>query len=182
MDIITTARRFEMTPEVREHARKRLQKLERYVDRAAEAHVVLEQEKYRQIAEISVHARGTEISSREESDDILVSIDKVAERLERQLKRLHARRKTHKARRGTEPEETAGAGEPEEEEAAVEDSFAPVVIRQEGFHAEPLTVEEAIEMLRPGERDFLLFKNKRDGLVALVHLRADGNYGLMEAR
>ena len=182
MDIITTARRFEMTAEIREHARKRLQKLERYVDRAAEAHVVLEREKYRQIAEISVHARGTEISSREESDDMLLSIDRVADRLERQLKRLRARRHAHKARRGEEAPETTGVEESEEEEAAVEDSFSPVVIRQEGFHPEPLTVEEAIALLEAGEREFLLFKNKRDGVVALVHLRADGNYGLMEAR
>ncbi|MFH1143539.1 MAG: ribosome-associated translation inhibitor RaiA [Candidatus Eisenbacteria bacterium] len=181
MDIITTARRFDLTPEVREHARKRLLKLERYLDRTAEAHVVLEREKYRQIAEISLHARGVEISSREESDDILVSIDRVVDRIERQVKRLNSRRKTRsKVRRGEAPAPAAAAGEGEEEEAAIEDTFAPVVIRQEGFHREPLSVEEAIEKLQDSENEFLLFTNKRDGRVALVHLRPDGNFGLIE--
>jgi len=182
MDIITTARRYEITPEVREHARKRLQKLERYLDRFAEAHVVLAQEKYRQIAEISLHARGIEIISREESDDMLSSIDRVVDRIERQVKRLNARRKTRKVRRvAARPAEGAAAEEEAEEEAAaVEDVFAPVVIRQEGYHAEPLTVEEAIDLLREHDLGFLLFTNKRDGRVTLVHARPDGNFGLVE--
>ena len=99
MDIITTARRFEMTPEIREHIRKRLEKIERYGQRFAEAHVVLAQEKYRHIAEISLHARGVEISSREQSDDMLTSIDGAVEHIERQVRRLKTRRQTHKTRR-----------------------------------------------------------------------------------
>ncbi|MBP7669585.1 MAG: ribosome-associated translation inhibitor RaiA [Candidatus Eisenbacteria bacterium] len=186
MDIVTTARRYEITPEIREHVRKRLQKLERYLDGFAEVHVVLAQEKYRQIAEINVHARGIEIISREESDDMTTSIDKVVDRIERQVKRLTARRKERKPRRGaerpaTEAAEAVEEEAAEEEAAEFEDVFAPVVIRQETYHGEPLTVEEAIELLRQQRLDYLLFPNKRDGRITLVYERPDGNYGLVEA-
>jgi len=189
MDIITTARRFEITPEVREHTRKRLEKLERYMDGVEEAHLVLTTEKYRQIAELSVHVRGTEISSREQSDDMLTSIDRVVGRAERQLRRFKARRKDHKGRRrvsvGAAAAEAqavveAQASAASETEAPVEE-IAPVVVREESFHREPINVERAIELLSEEERDFLLFANARSGAVALVYVRPDGGYGLVEA-
>ena len=172
MDIITTARRFEMTPEIREHARKRLGKLERYLDRFAEAHVVLTREKYRHIAEISLHAKGMEISSREQSDDMMTSIDRVVERVERQAKRMIARRKQRKTRRTAQPlpaspEAPGETGEDEEPEAEIEDAFAPVVIREESFHPEPLSVEEAIERLKDRDEDYFLFTNRRGGAVTV---------------
>jgi putative sigma-54 modulation protein len=180
MDIMTTARHFELTPQIREYARKRLEKLQRYLERVDEVHVVLAAEKYRQIAEVTLRTRGTEIVSREESDEMMMSIDRVVDRIERQVKRLNARRKDRKLRRGAEPR---AASEPEaaEEEIEVEEAFAPVVIRQEAFHPEPITVEQAIEELRRRQEDYLLFQNARSGRVALVHLRPDGNFGLVEA-
>jgi putative sigma-54 modulation protein len=136
-------------------------------------HVVLAAEKYRQIAEVTLHVRGSEILSREESDDMLSSIDRVVERVERQLKRLRARRRED--RRGGRKEEA-------EVEAEVEESFSPVVIREEGFHPEPLTVEQAIELMRERSSDVLLFPSARSGRMTLVRLRPDGSYGFIESQ
>jgi putative sigma-54 modulation protein len=173
MDIITTARHFELTPEIRDYARKRIERLQRYLERVDEVHVVLAAEKHRRIAEVTLHARGAEIVSREETDDMQSAIDRVVDRVERQVK-------DHKSRRATGPAIPAEGGAVEEE-AEVEEMFSPVVIRQEGFHSEPLTVEEAIEELHRRQEDFLLFQNSRSGRVALVHVRPDGNFGLVEA-
>jgi putative sigma-54 modulation protein len=183
MDIITTARRFELTAEMRDHVRKRLEKLQRYSDRIDEVHVVLAVEKYRQIAEVSLNIRGTEILSREESDDMPTSIDRVVERAERQIKRLGARRRQDR-KGGHKPAGAVSGGpavEEAEEEAEIEDVFSPVVIREESFIAEALTVEQAIERLRGGDTDYILFKSTRSGRVTLVHQRPDGNFGLVEA-
>jgi putative sigma-54 modulation protein len=183
MDIITTARRFELTPEVREHVRRRLEKLQRYSDRIDEVHVVLAVEKYRQIAEVSLNIRGTEILSREESDDMPTSIDRVVERAERQLKRLGARRRQDRkgGLKPAGPGREGTAAEEGEEEPEIEDVFSPVVIHEESYLAEPLTVEQAIERLRGGDADYILFKSARSGRVTLVHQRPDGNFGLVEA-
>jgi putative sigma-54 modulation protein len=184
MDVITTARRFELTAETREHVRKRLEKLQRYSERIDEVHVVLAVEKYRQIAEVTLNVRGTEILSREESDDMPTSIDRVVERVERQLKRLGARRRQDR-KGGHKPGVPAREGRPAtdetEEELEIEETFSPVVIREESFVVDPLTVEQAIERLGGSDADYVLFKSARSGRVTLVHQRPDGNFGLVEA-
>jgi putative sigma-54 modulation protein len=87
MEINTTARHFELTPAIREHGEKRLQKLTRYFDRITKTNVVLIREKHRQIAEITLHVNGSDLVSREESNDLFLSIDRAVENLERQIKR-----------------------------------------------------------------------------------------------
>lgn len=180
MDIITTARRFEITPAVREHAGKRLQKLSRYFDNIQEIHLVLDQEKHRQIAEVTILVNGTELMSREETHDMLSSIDRVVDRIERQVKKYSARlkdRKTHRPVKSPIPvpeTEIAEAEAPEEE-------WNPVVVRGSEWHAEAVTVEDAIRVMRESDRDFLMFKNSRSGKICVVHVRPDGNFGLVES-
>jgi putative sigma-54 modulation protein len=91
MEITTTARHFELTPAVREHGEAKLQKLTRYFDRISKANVVLIREKHRQIAEITLHLNGSDLVSREESNDLFLSIDRAADNLERQIKRYKER-------------------------------------------------------------------------------------------
>jgi len=122
-----------------------------------------------------------EIGSREQSDDMMTSIDRVVERVERQAKRMIARRKQRKPRRAPQPLPAAPAVEAEEEEGPeIEDAFAPVLVREEAFHAEPISVEEAIELLQTRDQDLLLFTNRQGGAVTLVYLRPDGNYAMIE--
>ncbi len=194
MEIITTARHFDMTPELRSHLEKRLERLSRYLGDNEEVHVVLTTEKYRQLAEISLRARGTEIVSRGVSDEMMTSVDKVVDRIERQIQRLAARRRDRKNRRSLKDEAPVlAAPEPvdveeepptAEEELGLEfdeDDFAPVVVRDDAFHPDPVTVESAIEALQASDRDYLLFLNKGTNKVSLIHLREDGNYCLIEA-
>jgi putative sigma-54 modulation protein len=194
MDIITTARHFELTPGLKEHTQKRLEKLGRFLGGVEDVHVILTTEKHRRIAEISLRARGTEVVGRDESDDMVTSIDRVVDRIERQLKRLHARRRD-RARTPkpdlTQPEPAAEALAAAEAEAETEqeldlslyaeEEFAPVVVRGGQYHPVPVTVEDAIRIMRERDEDLMLFVNSQTGKPAMVHLRPDGNYGLVEA-
>lgn len=178
MEIVTTARRFHLTPQLKEHAERRLQKLGRYHDNIIEAHLVLDSEKHRQIAELTVHANGAELISREETPDMISSIDRVADRIERQIKKHNARLKDRKVRR------PVAGGQPVEEaelpEAEGEEEWGPVVVRGKEWHPEPIAVEAAIRLLRESDADFLMFRNERTGKVGLVHTRPDGNFGFVE--
>ncbi|MBN1443367.1 MAG: ribosome-associated translation inhibitor RaiA [Planctomycetes bacterium] len=192
MDIITTARHFELTPGLKEHTQKRLEKLERFLGGVEEVYVILTTEKHRRIAEISLRARGTEIVGRDESDDMVTSIDRVVDRIERQLKRLHARRRDRGQRRSPKlaiVEESHATERRAEAETSAEldlssyadEDFAPVVVRGNQYHPEPVTVEDAIRIMRERDEDLLLFTNVQTRRPAMVHLRPDGNYGLVEA-
>jgi len=127
MEITTTARHFELTPAIREHGEKRLQKLTRYFDRITKTNVVLIREKHRQIAEITLHVNGSDLVSREESNDLFLSIDRAVDNLERQIKRhkerLIERKKENGIKHLAPVESSAGEDdafvdeEPPEEEA-----------------------------------------------------------------
>ena len=126
MEITTTGRRYKLTADLKEAAENRLAKLERYSEGEREAHLILAVEKYRNIAELMLRADGNDLVSREESDEMVTSIDGVVDRMERQLKKLNARRKTRKTIRlipssAVVDEEELADVEPEEE-------FGPVVV------------------------------------------------------
>lgn len=127
MEIITTARHFDLTPAIREHGEKRLQKLTRYSDRITKTNVVLIREKHRQIAEITLHVNGSDLVSREESNDLFLSIDRAVENLERQIKR-HKERLVDRNRKENGLKHLVPAEEP----AGEDDEFADEETRGSG--------------------------------------------------
>jgi len=78
MEITTTGRRFQADPRDQGHGgRSASPSFSRYSDLVREAHLVLAQEKYRHIAELTLHGGGTELTSREETAEMASSIDRV---------------------------------------------------------------------------------------------------------
>ena len=106
------------------------------------------------------------------------SIDRVVDRIERQIKKLNARQRDRKTRRPIPP------GPPVEEqelpEAESGEEWGPVVVRGHQWHPGEASVEDAIRALREKDEDFLLFRNSRTGKVGVVYTRPDGNFGLVE--
>src|SRR5262249_51731376 len=91
MRIHMTARHCEWDPEDRLLAEQRLEKLSRYA-RILEAHVIVTQEKYRYTAEITLRLPGPDLTSREEADRARTAIERAADRIEHQVRRLKERR------------------------------------------------------------------------------------------
>jgi putative sigma-54 modulation protein len=78
--------------------------LNKYFDSIINSHVILTVEKYRQIVEITLKVSGLTLASKEESDNMYVSIDRAVAKLERQVKRYKQKLRNHKARRREEEE------------------------------------------------------------------------------
>jgi putative sigma-54 modulation protein len=178
MEITTTSRHFKLTPDIKEMVEKRIGKLSRYSDQIQEAHLILAQEKYRHIAELTLRARGGDLISREETGELVGAIDAVVDRMERQLKKLNARLKDRKNLRPVPV--LSVVEEAELPEVEPEEEFGPVVVRGHQFSSKPLGVEEAIRLMRENDWEFVLFPNTKTGRTCLVHLRSDGNFGLVE--
>jgi len=121
MHINTTARHCELDPEDRLHAHQRLERLQRYARDLYEAHLVVSAEKYRHMAEITIKLKHREMVSREESTGARMAIDRAADALEEQLRRLKERRVDRKQRGGDLP---AAAGEGGELDAEAGEEFA----------------------------------------------------------
>ncbi|MGH7726658.1 MAG: HPF/RaiA family ribosome-associated protein, partial [Candidatus Eiseniibacteriota bacterium] len=74
MQIQTTCRHTKMTPTLKRFLEQRLAKLERFAD-VREAHVILASQKYVQTAEVLLKTRKKELVVREESHDLVLSVD-----------------------------------------------------------------------------------------------------------
>lgn len=85
MELIITARHFDLDNEVKEFSEGRILPLKRFFDRIIEADLVLLSEKHRQIAELTLNIPGGAIVAKAESKDIFESIDKTVAKVERQL-------------------------------------------------------------------------------------------------
>ncbi len=92
MRIQLTVRHCELDPEDRLLAEQRLEKLSRIARDAQEAFVIVTQEKYRYHADITLRLRGREVTSREEADGARTAIERAADRLEQQVRRLKDKR------------------------------------------------------------------------------------------
>lgn len=178
MQVIVTFRHFEANDAVKSHAKERILKLKKYLERPVEARVVLSVEKFRNIAEASITGDGYTINGMEKTDDMYSAIDKLVGKLERQI--LKHRGKTRPRRSGNSLKDhryrmnvlsSEGAGIGRETR----------VIKSDEHSAKPMSLDEAILRLNAGENDFFVFTDSDSGMMNVVYRRKDGNYGLIES-
>lgn len=174
MQVRVTGRHIEVTPALRTYAEEKINRLERYVDKIVDAHVILSIEKYRHIAEITLHANSITIRGEEESGDMYSSLDLVIDKIERQVRRYKER--ISKKPQRHEREEIKGKASllPAEEPAE------PRLIKTKRFALKPMTVEEAIMHMELVGHDFFVYRSAQTEEVNVIYRRKDGNYGLIE--
>jgi putative sigma-54 modulation protein len=175
MDIQVSFRHIEPTESLRIYAQEKLSKLRKYLDTPIEAHIVLEVEKFRHIADVTLNADGTRMTATEETGDLYSAIDQVVDKIETQLKRHRSKIRERR------PETGRGEAAPEEaaEERSVPVPEDPAII-VEKLISKPMDPEEAAMQLNMAQRDFLAFRNSRTKEMNVIYRRRDGNLGLIE--
>ena len=86
MNIAITFRQMEATEAVRGYATDKVGKLQKFLRQPMKGHVILSTEKRTHNAEVNVHAGGEHFHATETSEDMYASIDKVIDKLERQIR------------------------------------------------------------------------------------------------
>jgi len=174
---------MEMTDALRSYVQSKLDKLNKYLENIIEVHVTLQVEKYRHIAEVNIRANGFIMNGEEETGDMYSSIDKVMDKIERQLVKHKGRvvgRKQRSAPRAPMPIPPDAAGEELLWEPSPEAEEPRRIIRTERSPAKPMSVEEAILQIDLMKQDFLVFRNSQDEQVNVLYRRRDGNLGLIQ--
>lgn len=98
MQFNITFRQFGTSDSLKEYAREKVERVNRLLDRAGEAHVVLSLERHLHHADITIHSGAWVLRGREKSDDMYASIDLAMDKIERQLRRYRDKLKTHHGR------------------------------------------------------------------------------------
>lgn len=177
MQIQVTFRHVEPSESVKEYAREKVGKIQKYLDGPLEANITLGVEKHRHEADVVIIANGVKIHGQETTGDLFSAIDLVMDKLDKQVKRYRDKLKT--AGRGSKKAaEVPFTVDIFEAESVSEDQ--PRIIRTKSLTAKPMDADEAAMQLDLSHDDFLVFLNSRTEVLNVIYRRADGNFGLIE--
>ena len=176
MKIIFKGKHIEVTDAMRNYIEKRLNKIERHFDHILEVIVTLSVEKNRQIVEATLQASRALIRAEEETDDMYASIDKVVDKLERQIQKYKKKyfQKPHPS-----SERKGLVNEGVNAEDSESDKIAKIV-KTKRFAIKPMSVEEAAMQMDLLGHNFFVFANDNTNKVNVLYKRKDGNFGLIE--
>ena len=147
---------------------KRITKLEKFFDAAAEVNVIYSKKRNKQNAEITVFAKGTIFRSEVEGETFNNSLDEAIENIVRQIRKYKTKiERDLRADAFTEIEDDFDLDEPEYE------------MRVKTFPVKPMSAEEAILQMNLLGHMFFVFRDADTSDICVVYKRKDGAYGLI---
>ncbi|EHC10499.1 ribosome hibernation-promoting factor, HPF/YfiA family [Fischerella thermalis] len=188
MKLVIHGKNIEITDAIREYVHQKIEKAVSHfqnITNEVDVHLSVARNPRinpKQAAEVTIYANGNVIRAEESSENLYASIDLVADKIARQLRKYKERRhdkKTH-AQTGIEGvvqqtvvTDLIGNRAPELPEE---------VVRTKYFAMPPMTVTEALEQLQLVGHDFYMFRNSETGEINVIYERNHGGYGVIQPR
>lgn len=177
MKLILHGKDLTVTPSLQEYVERKLGRLESWFEEACDMHVTLSVQGHKQIhvVEVTITCKGVVLRAEEKRDDMYASIDIVADKLERQTRKLKDKIKHRMRHQSGIKERAFGSIEPVSREIDSPLEVARVKI----VPNKPEDVEEAILQMMLLDHNFHLFFNRDSNKTELVYRRNDGTIGLI---
>lgn len=175
MRITINARNMTVSDAMQERIEKKLNKLDRYFRGEADVQVRLSQERgARNIAEVTLVIDGVMLRAEEITPDMYQSVDRVADKIDRQIRR-------HRTKLGKKADPAAlEALAPDAEPVPTWEETPDELVRVKRFQVKPMPVEDAIAQMDMLGHSFFLFVNAETNITSVVYRRTDGTIGMLE--
>jgi len=95
MNLTIAGHHIEVTPALREYVSGKVDKVIRHFDHVTSIHVILSVEKLVQKAEITLHVKGKDIFADATDADLYAAIDKLVDKLDRQVLKYKDKHQNH---------------------------------------------------------------------------------------
>ena len=155
------------------YAEEKMQKIKKYLDAPAEAHIIVSMEKFRNVTEINLSSNGWNINAKEEAKDMRIALDRCVDKIEKQLKKQKEKIREHKPksiRRGQEKSSEVEEGE----------TTTNKITETRKVILKPMSFDEAIMEMEETNDRFIIYRDSSSENVSVVYRRDDGNYTLIE--
>ena len=184
MKLVIQGKNIEVTEAIREYVEQKIDKaVSHFQGLTTEVDVHLSVARNPRIAssqsaEVTVYANGSVIRAEEKSENLYASIDLVADKIARKLRKFKERKSDRSAAKTS--------------VAVVEQPPVPLpngnrvvelptqVVRNKYFAMPALSVDEALERLELIDHDFYVFRNADTGEINVVYERNHGGYGVIQ--
>jgi len=186
MQLILKGKNFVISDRIRIYVEKKIGKLDRYLPGIDEARVEITQEKTKSakdknIVQVTLRANGTILRAEERSEAIYACIDRVANKIHRQIARYKGKRVDRW--QGHLNNKRAIEELPELDQDVIEtlaEENERRIVRVKRFAVNPMSEDEAVEQMELLGHDFFVFYNGDLGRINVLYRRADNNYGLID--
>lgn len=173
MNVIVSGRNIEVTKALKETMTDKLEKFEKYFRRDVDAKATMSVQKDRHIVEVTIPLfNGVILRAEESSNDMYVSIDKVVDKLAKQLRKHKTKLEKRYHSNDTIKYDIIPVSEVDTEESKI--------VKTKKFPVKPMDPEEAVLQMEMLGHDFFVFRNGETDEINVVYSRKDGNYGLIE--
>nr|HEX4312572.1 ribosome-associated translation inhibitor RaiA [Kofleriaceae bacterium] len=193
MQFAVTFRHMEPTEALKSYARERMERVRKYLPDPISCHVVMSTERHNHRIDVTFQLHnGLAIAGHEITENMYSSIDLCIAKIERQVRKYKGKLEGMRARphgvvampwshsivNEAFSQSENGNGHADHDDHGAAPTFN--VIKTEKFHAQPMSVSDAIVQLNLLNEPFLVFRTESGGNVAVVYKRDDGSYGLIE--
>jgi putative sigma-54 modulation protein len=179
MTILFTGRKAHLTDELKQFAETKLSKLERLLDGVFEAHVILQREKHRHVAEIVARSRRATLTATAVGGEFHDSLGMCIDRLLAQARKHSGRSQTRRRGRGAWTAAPRRRAEPAPSPEPTPEA-AVAVVRMGRIAVKPMSIDEAALEIQKDRRPVIVFRNADSKEVAVIFRRPDGQFGLLE--
>ena len=171
MNFLFSAKKTEVSDELKAYAMKKFEKLDRYFNKDTDALVKFREERGRHIVEVTLHTDRLCFRAEDSESDPHAAIDITSDVIERQIRknktRLEKRLRSGAFEKGVSTNEIP------------EESYD--IVRRKRFEVKPMTLDEAILQMNLVSHQFFAFRNiDNDNRFAVVYKRNSSGYGLIE--
>ncbi|HEY9797509.1 MAG TPA: ribosome-associated translation inhibitor RaiA [Leptolyngbyaceae cyanobacterium] len=189
MKLVIQGKNIEITDAIHEYVHQKIEKaVSHFQNMTTEVDVHLSVARNprinsKQTAEVTIYANGTVIRAQEGSEDLYASIDLVADKIQRQLRKYKEKiqhQKTH-----AQPKTGVLVDAVPVEDDLIGDRTPELpneVVRMKYFAMPPMTIEEALEQLQLVDHDFYMFRNVKTNEINVIYERNHGGYGVIQPR
>ena len=189
MKLVIQGKNIDITDAIREYVHQKIEKaVTHFQTMTTEVDVHLSVAKNprinsKQTAEVTIYANGTVIRAQEGSEDLYASIDLVADKIHRQLRKYKEKlqhRKTHdQPKTGVIVEDVPVAPDLIGDRTP---ELPSEVLRMKYFAMPAMSIEEALEQLQLVDHDFYMFRNAKTDEINVIYERNHGGYGVIQPR
>ncbi len=195
MKLVIQGKNIEITEAIRDHVHQKIEKAVSHfqaITTEVDVHLSVARNPRinpQQIAEVTIYVNGAVVRAEEGSDNLYASIDLVADKIARQLRKYKEKRheQTHVSIKAVESiaSETIEEVTPLVSASLVSDrepELPGTAIRTKYFSMPPMSIEEAQEQLELVGHDFYMFRNAATGEINVIYERNHGGYGVIQPR
>jgi putative sigma-54 modulation protein len=170
-------RKIEVTEAIKSYIEEKIGRLDRYFEDPDNitATVLIKLRGNDQVVEVTINANSYLLRGEESNKDLYASIDKVSDKIERQIRKNKTRMSKKIGKESL--KEFSFDFEELDENTSTND-----VVKRKTIESKPMSEDEAILQMELLGHEFFVFKNSNTNEVNVLYKRKDSNYGILEIK